>query len=245
MADSPKPVLIVCSRGVSQQQRHLIKDLTSLIPHSKTAPKVDLSKNPNLLNDLASSLSCQSVFYLEARRKQSVVWLAQYPSGPSLKLILQNLRTSEEMRLPGNCSKHSSPILTFDDSFKNSTSLTLMQYLLIKTFANSSKQAMFLDHVLAFSHVEGKVFFRNYEIAGKEPISITEIGPRFVMTPIKIRIGFMTGEVAFKSGKYVLPAKIPTKKPSVGDYEKRKRKSFRKEFVANSDEESDNEYDDV
>ena len=53
--------------------------------------------------------------------------------------------------------------------------------------------------------VDGKIWFRNYQILTEEDGSLAEIGPRFVMQPIKIFGASFSGETLWENGDYVTP----------------------------------------
>lgn len=65
----------------------------------------------------------------------------------------------------------------------------------------------FIDHVLSFSLLDNKVWFRNYQIIEKDPLepsgppvtSLVEIGPRFVLTPIRIFEGSFGGPTLYEN----------------------------------------------
>jgi ribosome biogenesis protein BRX1 len=71
----------------------------------------------------------------------------------------------------------------------------------------------FVDHVFSFFFVNGKIFFRNYQISydanqgtqkDGEPV-LVEIGPRFTLVPIKILAGSFSGAVMWQNPQYVSP----------------------------------------
>ena len=216
--------LVLCSRGATRQQRIMIAELARLLPHSKKESKVDRKKHFSALNDLAEMHSCNNILYLEGRKKLSFLWIIHYPSGPSVKFAMQNLHSSEELRLTGNCLKASRPILSFDNSFKSTPTLQLVQQIFTQTFATPQghpKSMPFIDHVFSFSHINNKIYFRNFEVTEKnKEISLTEIGPRFVLTLIKVLDGVTNGETLYKNGKFL----TPTQENSAKMYEKRKEK---------------------
>ena len=230
-------VLVLCSRGVSHQQRHIIADIARMLPHSKKEAKINRKKNPSSLKDLAEMHSCNNIIYLEGRKKISFLWLAHYPNGPSVKFLLQSVHTSEELKLPGNYVRPTRPMLSFDSSFTKSPHLSLIQNLLLQIFntpKNESKPVSFIDHIFSFSQTQNKIFFRNFEIVeNNTELNLTEIGPRFVVTPIKILDGMMNGEVLYKNGAYVSPKKVIIKNKYEDSLKKnqKKYKNTRREFV--------------
>ena len=66
------------------------------------------------------------------------------------------------------------------------------------------KSQPFFDHVFTFSLVDGKVWFRNYQIL-EETGSLAEIGPRMVLNPIKIFEGSFCGQTLWENSTYVTP----------------------------------------
>lgn len=95
------------------------------------------------------------------------------------------------------------------------------------------KSKPFIDHVLSFTLADGKVWFRNFQISENQPssttaataddeetkaakktassgkghteLSLIEIGPRFVLTPIVILEGAFGGPVIYENKEFVSP----------------------------------------
>ena len=82
------------------------------------------------------------------------------------------------------------------------------------------KSKPFVDHVLNFSVLDGRIWFRNYQIVesdlnekqlasdvkkGIVTNKLVEIGPRFVLQPIRIFSGSFTGETLYMNEEYVSP----------------------------------------
>ena len=149
---------------------------------------------------------------------------------------VQNVHTMDELKLTGNCLKGSRGLLSFDPGFDDgdhwklmkevftqvspiapllvSLGLTRIQIFGVPPTARRAKP--FIDHVLTFSIVDGKIWFRNFQIIEKDPVkpngpsetSLVEIGPRFVLTPIRIFEGAFGGATVFSNpGKLGLPAR--------------------------------------
>ena len=88
----------------------------------------------------------------------------------------------------GNCLKSSRPFLSFDPSFSSSPHLEVVRELLVQVFSvpnHHPKSQPFFDHVYTFTVVDGKIWFRNYQIV-EESGALAEIGPRMVLNPIKV-----------------------------------------------------------
>lgn len=96
----------------------------------------------------------------------------------------------EELNFSGNCLKGSRPILSFDAIFDQADQphLQLLRELFTHIFGvprNARKSKPFIDHIMAFSFVDGRIWVRHYQVVEKESveesgkdISLMEIGPR-------------------------------------------------------------------
>lgn len=213
-------VLVISSRGVTYRHRHLINDLTQLMPHSRKEPKFDSKKDLWQLNEVAELYNCSNIFFFEARKHQDLyLWISKPPNGPTMKFYVQNMHTLDELNFTGNCLKGSRPILSFDKSFTDSAHHELIKEMFIHTFGvppNARKSKPFIDHVMSFSIVDNKIWVRNYQIseteeardsasAGEDTMSLVEIGPRFVMTLITILEGSFGGPKIYENKQYVSP----------------------------------------
>ncbi|PIA18997.1 Brix-domain-containing protein [Coemansia reversa NRRL 1564] len=213
-------VLMVASRGITFRQRHLLNDLEALLPHTKKEAKIESKQDMELLNELAEIQNCNSVFYFEARKHQDLfMWISRAPSGPSVKFLVQNIHTMDELKMTGNCLKGSRPVLSFDATFDSEPYLQLLKEMLTQTFGvpkGARKSKPFFDHVFTFSVVDNRIWFRNYQISEKNaetggdvPKNTTptliEIGPRFVLNPIRIFEGSFGGPTLYENPRYISP----------------------------------------
>lgn len=219
-------LLVISSRGVTYRHRHLISDLTALLPHARKEPKFDSKKNLYQLNEVAELYNCNNIFFFEARKHQDLyLWLSKPPNGPTLKFHVQNLHTLDELNFTGNCLKGSRPVLSFDKAFETSDHYKLMRELFTHTFGvppQARKSKPFVDHVMTFSIVDNKIWVRNYQITetmeqkeieqsgngvleNVEDLSLVEIGPRFVLTLITILEGSFGGPKIYENKEYVSP----------------------------------------
>jgi len=215
-------LLVISSRGVTYRHRHLIQDLLQLLPHARKEPKFDSKKNLYQLNEVAELYNCNNIFFFEARKHQDLyLWISKPPNGPTLKFHIQNLHTLDELNFTGNCLKGSRPILSFDKSFLSSDHNKLLKELFTHCFGvppNARKSKPFIDHVMTFSIVDGKVWVRNYQInetlqtkendasdVNVDELNLVEIGPRFVMTLITILEGSFGGPKIYENKEYVSP----------------------------------------
>ena len=75
---------------------------------------------------------------------------------------------------------------------------------------NHPKSKPFIDHVLAFSYYENKVWIRNYQVLNQneeqftaeddvEKLVLIEIGPRLCLDPVKIFDGSMGGKTLWQN----------------------------------------------
>jgi ribosome biogenesis protein BRX1 len=187
-----------------------MNDLLSLLPHAKKESKVEKHFQISALIELAEMHSCSSLLYIESRKRFNFLWMAACPEGPSIKFLLQNVHTSQELKLTGNCVKFSRPLLTFGPEFTAEPHLQMLQQLLTQTFATPRyhpKSKAFHDHSIHFAMADGKVWVRHYELV-KQPddVALVEIGPRFVLTPVKMLAGVLSGK-SFYTDSVALPRK--------------------------------------
>lgn len=185
--------------------------------------------------------------------------MSKSPNGPTIKFHMQNLHTMEELHFTGNCLKGSRPILTFDASFDGEPHTRLVKELLLHIFGvpkSSRKVKPFTDHVMGFTIADGKIWIRNYQInetetsglaedttTGKKSktnketeISLVEIGPRFVLTPIVILEGSFGGPVIYENKEFVSPNQVRSelRKSKAGRYNTRAEQGI--ELQAKRDE---------
>lgn len=169
------------------------------------------------VNEIADLKDCNNVVFFEARKhKDLYMWVSRCPTGPSVKFLVQNIHTMSEIKLTGNCLKGSRPVLHFDAAFDEAPQSKLLREMLSQTFGSPKghpKVKPFVDHVFSFFLVKGRVYFRNYQIAYEankgtekegEPI-LVEIGPRFVLNPIKIFAGSFSGALLWENEAFVSP----------------------------------------
>jgi len=150
-------VLMLCSRGVTQRHRHLMRDLEVLLPHTKkgeygvsevfsdsypfdifplsggdkrSSPdsKLDTKSSLHLINELADLHSCNNALYFETRRHEDLyLWLSRTPNGPSGKFHVQNIHTMDELKMTGNCLRGSRGICVFDGGWEEAEHWKLMK----------------------------------------------------------------------------------------------------------------------
>lgn len=129
--------------------------------------------------------------------------------------------------MTGNCLKGSRAILNFDSTFDTTPSYKLLKELLTQTFGapkGHPKVKPFIDHMFSFFIADNRIWFRNYQIvydlvdpdaaaatgsnpakqAAEKPV-LVEIGPRFVLNPIKIFGGSFGGATLWENPAYVSP----------------------------------------
>jgi len=213
-------VLMLSSRGITHRMRHLMNDLEALLPHVKKDAKLDSKNHLHLLPELADLNNCNNALYFEARRHEDLyLWAAKTPNGPSIKMHVQNVHTMDELKMTGNCLKGSRGVLCFDKGFDDSEWGRLTKEVFTHIFGvppTARKSKPFVDHVLTFSIVDDKIWFRNFQIIEKDPLqpngppqtSLVEIGPRFVLTPIRIFEGAFSGATVYSNPEFVSPAAV-------------------------------------
>jgi len=222
--------LVLSSRGVTARYRHLLEDLRKLMPHHKKDYKLDPTKSGGVsqaLTEICEVMSCNSYMYMECRKKMDAyLWLGLAPHGPSARFYIWNVHTMDELRLTGNCMKGSRPVLSFDTQFETVPHLQLLKILFSNVFGTPRghpKSKPFVDRVMAFYYADQKIWIRNYQIVEEEAVvtqddneqqsntnktSLVEIGPRFVLNPIKILSGSIRGQVLYENETFVSPNEI-------------------------------------
>ncbi|KAF9439096.1 Ribosome biogenesis protein brx1, partial [Entomortierella beljakovae] len=199
--------------------RHLLSDLENLLPHTKKDAKLDSKSKLHIINELADLNNCNNCIFFEVRKRQDLyMWISKTPNGPSMKFHIQNIHTMEELKMTGNCLKGSRHILSFDKNFESSPHWILMKELFTQVFGipkTSRRIKPFIDHVISFSIVDNRVWFRNYQITEKPlehrsitdttDLTLVEIGPRFVMNPIRTFDGSFGGQTAFENPEFISP----------------------------------------
>ncbi|RVX66440.1 hypothetical protein B0A52_09670 [Exophiala mesophila] len=244
-------VLMLTSRGVSYRHRHLLSDLHGLLPHTYKDTKLDTKSSNNYnsaLNGLADLHSCNYVFFLEARKhgQDLYLWLARPPNGPTIKFSVTNVHTMAELGFGGNCLKGGRGIVVFDKSFDEGVAsaehLPLIREMLRGVFCVPSKGVRgmkpFIDRVIGIYGLDGKIWIRIYEIREKESetkttkdsnrsaedISLIEVGPRLVLTPIIIQEGSFGGPIIYENKQFVSPNQLrsETRLQRAGKYASRR-----------------------
>lgn len=203
-----------------------MKDLISLCPHSKTESKMRRGDSLFSANEMAEMKNCNKCILFEGRKQRDLyMWIADVGRGPSAKFQVENVHTAAELKMTGNCLKATRPFLSFDMAFadKDKPHLQLLKELFIQTFGipkGHPKSQPFFDRVYTFSLIDDKIWFRHYQVLPEEDGSLAEIGPRFVLNPIKIFDASFSGATLWESPSFTTPAKKRAllKKMKAGKY---------------------------
>jgi ribosome biogenesis protein BRX1 len=164
--------LVLCSRGVTARYRHLLEDLRTLIPHHKKESKLDAGNESTgkAVADICEMRGCNTVLFLECRKHQDAyLWMGRtggQSAGPSVRFHVTNIHTMDELRLTGNCMKHSRPILSFDANFGKLEHLKLLKELFVDIFGTPQghpKSKPFVDRVMAFYFADNRVRILCYQ----------------------------------------------------------------------------------
>lgn len=181
-------VLVLSSRGVNHQDRHLMIDMRSIIPHSKKDCKFDKKDNLIALNEVAGLATCDKCLYFENRKgKVLFLWASNINGGPSAKFLVSGVHTMADIKLLGNSLKGSRPILSFDQHFEKIPHLSIIKELFVQIFNvpyKHPKSQPFVDRVITFSYLDGHIWFRHYQIIDRA--TMAEIGPRMILMPMLI-----------------------------------------------------------
>jgi len=216
-------VIIFGSRGIPHKGRHLMNNLLRLLPHGKKDSKMDKRDTLFSINEIAEMKNCNKVLFFEARKNQDIyMWMAEIGKGPSVKFLVENMSTMEELKFSGNCLKGSRAILSFDPTFDTAPQWQVMKDLLAQTFGtpyHHPKSQPFIDHVITFTVLDNRIWFRNFQII-EEDGSLVEIGPRFTLNPIRLFEGSFVGQTLWNNTHYVSPNSYRSmlKKAQAGKY---------------------------
>jgi len=204
-------VLVFSSRGISFQGRHLMEDIRTLLPHSKSDTKLDRKDKLFIINEVCEMKNCRKCIFFEAKKKMDLyMWISCTPRGPSAKFLVENVHTMAELKMTGNCLKGSRPLLSFDPTFDAEPHYQLLKEMFIQTFSTPNfhpRSKPFVDHVLTFSIADNRIWFRNFQII-EENGELVEIGPRLVLNLIRIFRGSFVGETVFQNPHYHSPNEV-------------------------------------
>jgi ribosome biogenesis protein BRX1 len=200
----------------------MMNDLHLILPHSKRESKFDGQGSLMPLNELAELNDCTHTLFLEHKKPDDLyLWLAKTPSGPSIRFHVENIHTLDELSFAGNCMIGSRPIVSFDDSLSKSEHGTIIQKLLASVFGtplNSRKAKPYFDHIFHFGVADGRIWFRNYQIVEAsektvelQGLSLIEIGPRFVLNPVRLFSGSFGGPTIWSNENFMTTAAIRAK----------------------------------
>ncbi|XP_037720679.1 ribosome biogenesis protein BRX1 homolog [Drosophila subpulchrella] len=205
-------VLVFSARGISHRDRHLMKDIKTLMPHHRTESKMERSKTLSVVNEMCEMKHCNKALLFEGRRKKDLyMWVSNTAgsTGPSAKFLIENIHTMAELKMTGNCLRGSRPLLSFDSKFDELPHLKLLKEMFVQTFSvpnHHPKSQPFVDHVFTFTYLDNRIWFRNFQILSEDG-GLSEVGPRYVMNPVKIFDGSFTGKTIWENPDYVSPAK--------------------------------------
>jgi len=251
--------LVFSSRGVTSRFRHLCEDVRKMLPHHKTEQKFEKSSKLHEINEICELKSCNNVIFFESRKQEDLyMWLGRVPSGPTMKFQVLNIHTTSEVRLAGNCLLGSRPILYFDKHFSDISFLKLMKNLITQAFGtprNHPKSKPFHDHIMCWYWLDKKIWFRHYQISpdtvgdedAPEKQSLTEIGPRFVLDPIRVLGGSFSGQTLYANAHYMSPTalRVQAKKLLKSPYVKKKTDKAERKQRIEDNEISDDPLDEV
>lgn len=218
-------------------------DVLQLLPHAKKDVKLDTKDERRVVNEIADMKGCTSTLLFECRKGLDLyLWLAKTPNGPSCKFHVANVHTMAELKLTGNHLKGSRPVLSFDAGFDAQPHLQLLKEVLTQVFAtprNHQKSKPFFDHVLAFTCLDGRIWFRNYQVVppkdkkrkNLEDLELVECGPRFCLNPVKIFAGSFQGATLYENPLYVTPnaRRSAAKRERMEDYRTKQKAKRRRE----------------
>eukprot|EP00965_Chrysotila_dentata_P186029 6141971-Pleurochrysis_carterae.AAC.1 len=198
--------LVLSTRGIKARHRHLLRDVLRLLPHANVSSKLDTQDGLGSVCQLCEDQDCSTALLLDARDPRRLyLWAANCPDGPSIMFRVMNVHTVAELKFDARRVNGVRNLLVFDVSFSKSPEKQVIQALLTRAFsvpAKASRKAQRLHavrHAISFSWLEGGVWVRVFRIdrseIDQEKIELNEIGPRFVLMPVRIISGGFYGAI--------------------------------------------------
>ena len=120
----------------------------------------------------------------------------------------------DELKLTGNAHIGSRPILHFDAAFDATPQFSLLKELFTQIWTTPrfhAKSKPFIDHIMCFYLLDSKIWVRNYQIVWpsrdntEREKKLIEIGPRFVLIPVRIFDSGFGGNTLFHNVDYESP----------------------------------------
>ena len=198
MPGDARRVLVLGTRGLKARHRHLLRDLQRLMPHGQPGSKLAPEDGLSTVCELCEASDCGAALLLDARDPRRLyMWSAGCPDGPSAMFRVLNVHTVSELKFEARRCAGVRNLLSFDRSFEASSDRRVLKALLTRAFAVPRSAVAVrpsgvhrVKHAIAFSWVDGRIFVRFYRI--NEPthegvgMDVEEIGPRFVLQPVRI-----------------------------------------------------------
>ena len=204
--------LVASTRGIRARHRHLMRDLTRLLPHGLPHSKVDTDEaGLGGMAALCEENDCSTSLLLDARDPRRLyMWVGGCPDGPTAMFRVMNIHTVAELKLEARRVLGARNVVVFDSSFGQTADRRVMRALLSRAFAvprrhrgdgggsgdaagsagaSGAKHAA-ARHSVSFSWLDGRVWMRVYRIqeavGGGGVLDVAEIGPRLVLAPVRI-----------------------------------------------------------
>lgn len=125
--------LVVSTRGIKAQHRHLLRDLLQLLPHCRRGGKVSSDDGLSLIVEACEEAHCGTALLLDARDPRRLyLWAANCPDGPSAMFRVANVHTIAELRLEARSARGARSVLTFDPGFGASADRRVLRALLTR-----------------------------------------------------------------------------------------------------------------
>lgn len=212
-------LVVYVQRGTTPRQRHLVRDLGTLLSHARFGDKLPRRVGTEALLDACYLSECgMRALFLSARFEDEMcLWLVRLPHGPSVRFHVLNIHTIAECNFGYTPFRVRHPcLLSFDASFDGKPHLRLMRELLRATFscsavkhdaASSEQRAQCgFQTVVAFNLVDDRIWLRAYDVVfdedGRGCAELRERGPRLVLTPQKVLTSVLQGAQLWASASH-------------------------------------------
>ncbi|OEH80226.1 ribosome biogenesis protein [Cyclospora cayetanensis] len=163
--------------------------------------------------ELCQLRSCNAVVYLEQRKNDALLHVTKVPLGPTFIARVMNVETLSELRLSGNCLLHSRPLLVFAAEFDREPQFRVLKEL--------------------FTQVAPLVVGEGGDANNPHRQTYIEIGPRFVLDPVKILEGSFCGKTLWRNAVFVRTRDLlrPRRLQAALDFARRQEQKERRKVM--------------
>jgi ribosome biogenesis protein BRX1 len=211
-------LIVLVQRGITPRQRHLVRDLGTLLPRVAFGEKLPRRATLEAVQDACFlTEGGMRALFLPAHFEDNMwMWLVRLPHGPSVRFQAINLHTIAELNFEHELRRVRHPCLvSFDRAFDAEPHLRLIREMLRAAFSAAAPTgaaasptepeppaalaARGFRTVMSFSYADARVWLRAYDVVPDEvnceSDALRERGPRLVLTPQRVLSAVLDGAV--------------------------------------------------